>query len=127
MPGHALAAGLDVFQLPHAQSLRATILGKNYSLADLQLLEPVFGELLARLRAVSETWPNPQRLDSFQAGIESATQSVGPSIYSDPVQGRLLSDSATEGKEVVGDDLVEEYRHPARTARGPHDQYCAAR
>ena len=52
---HALASDLDIFQHPRFRSLVATALGRDLSLANLNQVEPVFGELLARLRAAAET------------------------------------------------------------------------
>jgi hypothetical protein len=113
---HALAAGLDIFQHPHVRALAATALGHDYCLANLEQLEPVFGELLARLRALAESCPEPDRNAGFQARVAEATQAIGPTLYSDPTQHRLLADLEREGQNILSDGITEHYDIP----RAPH-------
>jgi hypothetical protein len=117
---HALAAGLDIFRHPRVQALVATAFGRDHSLENLQQLEPVFGELLARLRAMAETCPEPERSAGFQVRVAEATQAIRPSVYSDPVQGRLLQDLATEGKDIASDSIVEQYNIPRAPLTNHH-------
>jgi hypothetical protein len=117
---HSLAAGLDIFQHPRVRAITATALAKDNNLANIEQLEPVFGELLARLRATAETCLAPERYASFQTGAEQATQAIGPSIYSDPVQHRLLADLASEGKNVASEGIAEQYDLPRAPLTNQH-------
>jgi hypothetical protein len=109
---HALAAGLDILQNPRARSLYDTAMGRRYDFDAMQRLEPAFGELLAQLRAIEECCPAPQQAAAFQAAVDGAVQPLGASVYIDPVQNRLLSDLAREGKNVEGVDIEERYDIP---------------
>jgi hypothetical protein len=109
---HALAAGLDIFANPRVQALYATAIGEHYTIDHIQQLEPVFGELLANLRAAAETAADPHTQDQFQATVEAAVESVGPSVYIDPAQDALLADLAHAGKSIAGPDIEERYDIP---------------
>ncbi len=109
---HALAAGLDILQNPRARSLYDTATGRRYEFDEMQRLEPAFGELLARLRAVEERCAAPQQAAAFQAAVDGAVQPLGTSVYIDPVQRQLLSDLARQGKNVEGADIEERYDIP---------------
>jgi hypothetical protein len=117
---HALAAGLDIFLHPQVRALAATALGKDFSLEHLERLEPVFGALLARLRAIEETCPAPERAAGFQTHITEATQAVSPSIYRDPAQERLLADLAADGMNVLSDTIEEQYDIPRAPLTNRH-------
>lgn len=109
---HAWNAGLDIFQVPRARALLRTALGQSYALGPLQELEPVFGETLARLRAMAETSAQPLAYDAFQAHVEAAVQTLAPSVYVDPVQHLLLLDLARDGKNMESRDIEEHYDLP---------------
>jgi hypothetical protein len=108
----SFAAGLDVMLNPHVYSLYQTAIGKNYHLDTLRTLEPIFGGLLARLRAVADEGEAPDRYAMFHAQAETAVGSVPASVYIDPVQQELLPDLARQGKTIAGPDIEERYDIP---------------
>jgi hypothetical protein len=116
---HALAAGLDIQQHPRVHALVATTLGQDLTLVTLNQLEPVFGELLARLHATAETSPHPDQHDAFQIRVATATQTLAPSVYSDPVQHRLLIDLAEAEQNIVSDSIADMYEIPPAPAVPP--------
>jgi hypothetical protein len=109
---HAWNAGLDISQNPLARALLETALGQNQALGALQQLEPIFGEVLARLRARAETSPYPEVYDAFQTDIETAVETLRPSTYSDQSQQALLWELARASKNVESRDIEEGYDLP---------------
>jgi hypothetical protein len=108
----SFAAGLDVLLNPQVHALYQTAIGKNYHLDSLRTLEPIFGGLLARLRAIAEEAGGSDRYALFHAQVEAAVESVLASVYIDPVQQQTLPELARQGKTIVGNAIEEHYDIP---------------
>jgi hypothetical protein len=117
---HAWRAGLDIAQNPHAERLLQAALGQHYRLGPLQQLEPIFGELLARLRAQAETGSSFEAYSGFQADVDAAVRMLTPSVYSDPSRHFSLSDLARSGRNVEGRDIEEQYDLPRVRVTNQH-------
>lgn len=109
---HAWHAGLDIRQNPNAVRLLDTALGGHYLLGAAQQLEPLFGELLAKLRATAEKGREPAAYAAFQADVDAAVRLLTPSTYIDPAQHTPLAQLAATGRNVVGADIEEAYELP---------------
>jgi hypothetical protein len=117
---HAWRAGLDLLQNPQASKLLQTALGHQYLLGPLQQLEPVFGELLARLRAQAEAGQASRAYSAFQADVDAAVRLLPPSRYTDPSQHVALADLARSGRNVEGRDIEEHYELPRPQVTNQH-------
>lgn len=109
---HAWHVGLDIRQNPHAARLLNAALGRHFLLSALQELEPLFGELLAKLRATAEEGQAPDAYAAFQADVDAAVGALRPSTYLDPAQHVTLSQLVAAGRNVVGADIEEAYELP---------------
>jgi hypothetical protein len=110
--GHAWHAGLNIWQNPNAARLLDTALDGHYLLGAVQQLEPLFGALLARLRATAEKGREPEAYAAFQADVDAAVRLLTPSTYTDPTQHASLAQLVAAGRNVVGKDIGEEYELP---------------
>ncbi len=116
----SLGAGLDVLRNPETKALYETAIGRTHSLDHIQRLEPVFGELLARLRAIAEESADALAYLNFQTVVETAVRSATATIYIDPSQGRLLADLVAHGKNVESVGIEERYEVPQALVTNRH-------
>jgi hypothetical protein len=72
-------------------------------------LEPIFGELLARLRAQAEAGRAATGYGVFQADVYAVVRMLATSVYIDPAARVTLPDLARSGRDVAGSDIEEQY------------------